>query len=397
MNKRVCYGLPINPSRHLEELRGGSFCVSFATRDKLGRQLDDAIAAVGPDEILLLDNGAYSAWRSGVPLDVVGFARWASQIMARCPQAVAVVPDVIDGDAAANDQMLSEFAGVNLEPGVFIDGDRTMAVWHMHEPLDRLTGLVEAGFCYVAIGSSGDYATVGTPEWHARITQAFAALDNLVASSNGAYRRPWIHMMRAQSEAHRYPFDSSDSCNVAVNHGRYRHEGPGHVERLAARVAGKIAASCDGTERPTICPPAEEAAIAGEFRHNLAALCGQPAQPVAKPAAQLELFDRGQAEQPAAKWIGQPGPLGNNVRWTRSDMPGITIRHCGHPTALRPYYITTAAGDTLGTFPWLEHAKAVAAVLAAEGIEAANQYTAAGGYLKAADYGKAWNPPRKTA
>ena len=43
MKKHTIYGLPLNPMPLLDELRGGSFCVSYATRDKLGRQLDQAI------------------------------------------------------------------------------------------------------------------------------------------------------------------------------------------------------------------------------------------------------------------------------------------------------------------------------------------------------------------
>jgi hypothetical protein len=345
MKKRTVFGLPLTPVRHLAEVKGSSFCVSYATRSKLGGQLDQAIAAVGDDEILLLDNGAFSAWRSGVPMDVDGFARWAADIMARCPQAVAVVPDVIDGDAADNDAMLIDFRGAVLELGLQFDADRTMAVWHMHEPLERLTGLVEGGFQYVAIGSSGEYAQPGTPAWHARIGQALAALDELVAESNGAYRRPWLHMMRAQAEAHRYDFDSSDSCNLAVNHCRYRETGPGHVGRLAARIAGKIDASCDGTERETIEPPADAVAAEAAFREKLATVYGRRPQPAAQPAAaqattQLYLFAFDPEATPA-KWIGHRGPWGRNLTWTRDDLPGLIVRHCGHGTALYPYYITT--------------------------------------------------------
>ena len=345
MKKRTVFGLPLTPVRHLAEVDGSSFCVSYATRSKLGGQLDQAIEAVADDGILLIDNGAFSAWRSGVPMDVDGFARWAADIMARCPQAVAVVPDVIDGDAEANDAMLIDFRGAVLELGLELDADRTMAVWHMHEPLERLTGLVEGGFQYVAIGSSGEYAQPGTPAWHERIRQALAALDDLVAESNGAYRRPWLHMMRAQAEAHRYDFDSSDSCNLAVNHCRYRDTGHGHVGRLAARIAGKIDASCDGAERPTIEPPADAAAAEAAFREKLATVYGRRRQPAAQPAAapaitQLQLFDLEPAATPA-KWIGHRGPWGRNLTWTRDDLPGVIVRHCGHGTALYPYYITT--------------------------------------------------------
>jgi len=357
MKKRTVFGLPLNPVRHLAEIDGASFCVSFATRDKLGGQLDDAIAAVGTDEILLVDNGAFSAWRSGQPLDVEGFARWAADILARCPQAVAVVPDVIDGTAEDNDAMLVDFPGVCWELGIDVPMDRTMAVWHMHEPLHRLTGIIEGGYMYIAIGSSGEYAQPGTDSWHNRIAEAFAAIDQLVAESNGAYRRPWLHMMRAQAEAHRYDFDSADSCNLAVNHGRYRAEGPGHVARLAARITGKIAESCDGIERPTIDPPAEATMADAAFREYMAAEYGRGqhnAQPApAQPAGQLELFDRGPAAPPAGKWTAHRGPWGRNLTWTRGDMPGLTVRHCGHPTANYPYYITL--GDNLavaspGTF-----------------------------------------------
>ena len=66
MEKTSIYGLPLNPMPALEQLRGASFCVSYATRNKLGRQLDQAIDLVGEQGILLVDNGAYSAWPAGL-------------------------------------------------------------------------------------------------------------------------------------------------------------------------------------------------------------------------------------------------------------------------------------------------------------------------------------------
>lgn len=267
MKKRTVFGLPLNPVHLLEQLRGRSFCVSYWTRGKLARQLDQAIELVGDDELLLIDNGAFSAWMSGQTMDDEywnGFARWAADILARCPQAIVVVPDVIDGDADANDQLLHDFMGVDLELDIDLPPERMMPVWHMHEPIDRLLYLAE-GFEYIGIGSSAQYAKCGTAEWHARIQEAFAAMDQFVAESNGAYRRPWLHMMRAQAQAHLYEFDSADSTNVAVNHGRYRHEGPGHVGRLADRVRSKIEASCSMQERPTIASPAAVLRECAEF------------------------------------------------------------------------------------------------------------------------------------
>lgn len=48
-------------------------------------------------------------------------------------------------------------------------------------------------------------------------------------------------------------------------------------------------------------------------------------------------------------WQGHAGPMGRNTRWTHPAMPGVEVRHCGHPTALRPYYVTgleSLHGDT---------------------------------------------------
>ncbi len=243
MEKITVYGLPLNPMPALEQLRGGSFCVSYATRQKLGKQLDQAIELVGKVEsnILLVDNGAFSAHKAGVDTMndeayLNGFAEWANAITARCPQAFVVLPDVIGGTAEQNWQLACETM-------MMLDaGDRTMPVWHMHEPISYLLHLCES-FNYVAFGSSGEYWQVGTAKWHARVKEAFAAIEKWEAECEGAYVRPRIHMMRAQAMAHLYPFDSSDSVNVAMNHGRYRKEGEGHVGRFAKRVNAKIQAS----------------------------------------------------------------------------------------------------------------------------------------------------------
>lgn len=238
MEKLTVYGLPLNPTPALEQLKGASFCVSFATRRKLGKQLDQAIGLVGHDGILLVDNGAYSMWRAKIGTYdeklFDKFADWAADILDRCPQAVAVIPDVIGGTLEQNVELVEWWLGSG------IDSDRSMPVWHTHEPVSYLLYLCES-FGYVAIGSSD--VKPGTDAWHARIEEAFAAIDKWEAESNGAYVRPRIHMMRAQSMAHFYDFDSSDSTNVAVNHNRKRRNTGLDVAQFAASVDAKIQAT----------------------------------------------------------------------------------------------------------------------------------------------------------
>jgi hypothetical protein len=252
VNKLTIYGLPLNPLSALEQLKGASFCVSYGTRKKLTTQLDDAIRLVGQDGVLLVDNGAFSAHQAGVNTMtdedyLEGFADWANDILERCPQAIAVLPDVIGGTEQENAQLVCETMTTFPE-------DRVMPIWHMHESINYLLYLCES-FGYIGIGSSGDYWQVGTAKWHARMNEAFAAIDGWERESDGAYIRPRIHMMRAQSMAHLYPLDSSDSTNVAMNHGRYRHTGEGHVGRLAKRVDDKIQASAGAAAEHQIKRP----------------------------------------------------------------------------------------------------------------------------------------------
>jgi hypothetical protein len=254
VNKLTVYGLPLNPMPALEQLKGASFCVSYGTRDKLGKQLDQAIALVGSVEssILLVDNGAYSAFKSGIDTMtdeayLEGFAAWANDITARCPQAFVVLPDVIDGSAEDNWQLACEtLMMLNA-------GDRTMPIWHMHEPISYLIHLCES-FNYIGFGSSGEYFELG-PKWHARIKEAFAAINKWEAECEGAYVRPRIHMMRAQKFAHLYPFDSSDSTNVAMNHNRQFRKSGETIAQLAARVDARIQASAGAPAAHQIAQP----------------------------------------------------------------------------------------------------------------------------------------------
>ncbi|RBP13064.1 hypothetical protein DFR50_11233 [Roseiarcus fermentans] len=124
-----------------------------------------------------------------------------------------------------------------------LDYERAMPIWHMHESIDTLIHLCESPFNYLGFGSSGEFWKVGTGKWARRIDEAFAAIDRWECESEGAYIRPRIHMMRAQSKAHLFPFDSSDSCNVAINHNRYRGEGGDWLRRRALFVDERVQGS----------------------------------------------------------------------------------------------------------------------------------------------------------
>ena len=197
MQKTTIYGLPMNPMPLLEQLKGASFCVSYATRAKLGKQLAQAIRLVGEDGVLLVDNGAFTHWGNGGLMTedyIAGFEAWAEDILERCPQAIAVIPDVIRGTMEQNIALI-ESTGLDL--------DRAMPIWHMDEPLSFLRSLCDR-FGYIGFGSTIDQP--GSENWHARIKEAFAAIDAWALETGEP--RPRVHIMRAQQFAHLYAFDT---------------------------------------------------------------------------------------------------------------------------------------------------------------------------------------------
>lgn len=191
------HGTPITPRSVLNSLAGRHFCVSFAAPH-------DVTTCHQIGQSVMLDNGAFSLWRSGKTTDWPGYYRWCERWLGY-RTTWAVIPDVIDGDEDDNDALIGQWP---------CGGDQAAPVWHMHESIGRLIRLAE-DWPRVCLGSSGSYAVVGDVRWHARMTEAMNALC-------GSGPAPcWLHMLRgmALSGSH-YPFASVDSTDVARNHNR---------------------------------------------------------------------------------------------------------------------------------------------------------------------------------
>lgn len=151
----------------------------------------------------VLDNGAFSAWTRGEPLDIDGFREWAV-IWAKHPGCDwYLIPDVIDGNESDNDALLDGWDGMGVP------------VWHLHESLDRLDRLCEA-YPRIAFGSSAQYATVGNALWWGRMAEAM----EVACDSDGMPRTKFhgLRMLDPTIFSH-LPFSSADSTNVAMNIG----------------------------------------------------------------------------------------------------------------------------------------------------------------------------------
>lgn len=195
------HGLPITPdSCAVEALRAGHAFVSFPRPDQLGLAVDAC-------QSFAIDNGAFSAWRAGSAVtDWRPYYAWARDCM-RIPSCdFAVIPDVIDGDEAANDALVAEWP----LPRWF-----GAPVWHMHESIERL-GRLAREWPRICIGSSGEFAYVGDAKWWSRMGQAM----HLLCDDDG-YPMCKIHGLRMLDPAvfTRLPLASADSTTIGRNVG----------------------------------------------------------------------------------------------------------------------------------------------------------------------------------
>jgi hypothetical protein len=198
------HGLPITPgSSARAAINTGHGFVSFAHPEQLGLALEVC-------QTFAIDNGAFSAWKSGKPIeDWEPYYQWVAELHRYPSFDFAVIPDVIDGDENANDLLLTQWPWVKSAPWI------GAPVWHLHESLERLE-LLASTFPRICIGSSGEYAQIGTPNWWNRMAETF----NQICDKSG---RPIckVHGLRMLDPKvfTCFPFSSVDSTNIARNIG----------------------------------------------------------------------------------------------------------------------------------------------------------------------------------
>ena len=231
--RRVVHGTPITPARLFPSLGGefASFCVSFANPS----QIDLAIKHTGKRGVLILDNGAWTLRGTGESYPRAEFWAWANYYQSVCPQAVAVIPDVIDGDERANLEEISRA----IRYGDSEHPERAMSIWHTSESQDYLA-LQMRLLNFVGVGSSGAYDVQRKRAAYLERLETVRQTREALLAVHG--RAPWVHLMRGLGVLKRLPWaESADSCNVAINHCRQREGlGDDRARALAERINDEI-------------------------------------------------------------------------------------------------------------------------------------------------------------
>lgn len=190
------HGMRVSPLPALMELAGRHFCVSHVDSSCVRRCHE-----IG--QSVMLDNGAFSKWKSGKQTNWEAFYAWCD-VWLDCPSTWAVPPDVIDAPVEEQDRLLREWP----------HGKRQAApVWHMNEPIIRLTRLIDDGWSRVCVGSTAEFAQPLTPPWRRRMDEIWEALELTY------HRPPPLHMLRGLAcTMEDWPFLSVDSTDIARNH-----------------------------------------------------------------------------------------------------------------------------------------------------------------------------------
>ena len=206
------HGLPITPDAVAAQiLQGRHAFVTFAYPGQ-------ATLAVEACRSFALDNGAFTAWKNGTPItDWRPFYAWTKDCLRFPGCDWAVIPDVIEGGEEENDALLCEWP-FSKHLGV--------PVWHMHESVERIERMIADGWGRVAIGSSAEYAQIGTDAWWERMALAMSTLTD-----EDGFPRVKIHGLRMLNPDifTKIPFSSCDSTNVAQNHWRGREDNDGRL------------------------------------------------------------------------------------------------------------------------------------------------------------------------
>ena len=180
----------------------------------------------------IIDNGAFSFWKSGKgEVDFSGYHAFV-QTWANHPRLdFCIIPDKIAGTEDDNINLVTRW----LRTGSDVEG---VPVFHFNETLDYLDYLVN-NFRTVALGASSD-AEPNSQSWWATMSKIMQ-----VACNKAGRPKCRLHGLRMLNPDifTRLPLTSADSTNVAVNSGsiaRFGQYVPASRSLRAAVIAERI-------------------------------------------------------------------------------------------------------------------------------------------------------------
>jgi len=203
--------LPITPETLLVDMKNKHLLINFVYNYQIELAIEFASS-------IIIDNGAFSVWKSGKKVDWDKFYTWLEKYIHSPRLDFFFIPDKICGTEKENDILIKECPFKNGVP-----------IWHTNESLDRLERLTNE-HQRIAIGSSAEHR-LKTIEWWGRMSEAFDTI------CNEGKPRCKVHGLRMLDKeiVSSFPFSSGDSSSVA------RHSSPDHhipnIKNIRARLS----------------------------------------------------------------------------------------------------------------------------------------------------------------
>lgn len=217
------HGGPITPMEAaIEAWNGTHAMISFARPDQVTLATEIAHS-------FALDNGAFSAWKANHKTNWNDYSKWVQEWRQHPGFDFALIPDEIEGSEQDNDELIRWFLA-HGHTATYL-----CPVWHMHESVSRLRRLV-VDWPRVAIGSSGQFAEVGTMHWWLRIAQAME-----IACDENGRPRTRLHGLRQMDPTvfSHIPYSSVDSTMIARTIGR-DHQWAGTYQPMTRRMRAAV-------------------------------------------------------------------------------------------------------------------------------------------------------------
>jgi hypothetical protein len=166
---------------------------------------------------LLLDSGAFTAWKRGASVDLKSYIRFCREHEERLYATVNL--DVIPGSPElpkADPEAAARGSDRNLQTMLDAGVKNVIPVFHQFEPLRYLTKMVEAGHEYIGISPSDRQPTAQRMKW----------MDEVYTLLSDSKGRPCVKThafgVTSYEVLYTYPFYTADSATwlLLPGHGR---------------------------------------------------------------------------------------------------------------------------------------------------------------------------------
>lgn len=190
---------------------------SAAAREKRGEE---------PVCQLVLDSGAFSAWKLGVPIDLKAYTKWLVEHQHWIAHAVALDMIIPEDPARAAQESFDNYKYMRSK------GIKPIPVVHVGEDLDWLKRYLDLGCDYIGLSASSIVSKGKADEWYSQ------AWSHLVDSKGRPIVRAHAFGEGRTESLLRFPWTSSDTATWIYSSQRTGAIQFGDSKRLAFRNDG---------------------------------------------------------------------------------------------------------------------------------------------------------------